>query len=59
MEATRRIRATWPAVRVVLVSSADPTSLPADLDSCGADRFVRKDEIGVDTLHRLVGPVGG
>lgn len=54
VEATRRIRAGWPAIRVVLVSSSDPDTLPPGLDSCGADRFVRKDEIGLDTLHDLL-----
>jgi two-component system, NarL family, invasion response regulator UvrY len=53
VEATRRILATHPATRVVLVSSADAADLPAGLTTCGATRYLRKDEIGVGTLAEL------
>ena len=53
IEATRRILADRPATRVVLVSSSDADNLPATLTMCGAERFVRKDDIGVATLEDL------
>jgi two-component system, NarL family, invasion response regulator UvrY len=53
IEATRRIRADYPSTRVVLVSSSDLANLPAGVVSCGADRFVRKDLMGVDTFEEL------
>ena len=59
-EATRQILAAHPRVRVVLVSTYDPVDLPSDVDTCGAVGFVRKDEIGPETLATLLGesPLG-
>jgi two-component system, NarL family, invasion response regulator UvrY len=56
IEATRRILAGRPATRVVLVSSADATDLPAGLTTCGAERFIRKDAIDVATFKDLRSP---
>jgi hypothetical protein len=38
---------------VVLVSVTDRASLPADIDTCGAEGFFRKDEIDVATFESL------
>jgi DNA-binding NarL/FixJ family response regulator len=53
VEAARRILATLPATRVVLVSSSDLKALPNAVMSCGAERFLRKDELGAATLAEL------
>jgi len=53
-EATRQILAVHPGVRVVLVSTYDPVDLPSEVATCGAVGFVRKDEIGPDTLATLL-----
>jgi DNA-binding NarL/FixJ family response regulator len=52
-EATRRIRADHPATRVVLVSVTDPAELAPDIDTCGAERFIKKDQIDPGTLEQL------
>ena len=53
IEATRRIRTDHPSTRVVLVSSSDLANLPPAVGTCGAERFVRKDLMGVDTFEQL------
>jgi DNA-binding NarL/FixJ family response regulator len=55
-EATRRIRASHPATRVVLVSVTDRTDLTADIDTCGAEGFVKKDQIDAGMFERLRQP---
>jgi DNA-binding NarL/FixJ family response regulator len=55
-EATRRIRADHPAMRVVLVSVTDRADLRPDVDTCGAERFVKKDQIDAGTFERLRRP---
>jgi two-component system invasion response regulator UvrY len=52
-EATRRIRADHPATRVVLVSVTDRADLIPDVDTCGAERFVKKDQIDADMFEGL------
>ena len=49
-EATRRILAERPATRIILMSTYEPADLPADLDKCGAERFLRKQDIDAATL---------
>ena len=49
-EATRRILAQRPATRIILMSTYEPADLPADLDDCGAERFLRKQDIDVGAL---------
>ncbi len=55
-EATRRIRADHPGTRVVLVSVTDRADLPPDIDTCGAERFVKKDQIDAGTFRLLQQP---
>jgi DNA-binding NarL/FixJ family response regulator len=50
IEATRRICASSPEVRVVLLSTYAADDLPADALSCGAVAYVRKEDL---TLRRL------
>jgi DNA-binding NarL/FixJ family response regulator len=52
-EATRRIRADHPATRVVLVSVTERAHLPADVESCGAEQVLQKDELDAGTLESL------
>jgi two-component system invasion response regulator UvrY len=52
-EATRRIRASRPGTRVVLVSITERDSLPPDIDTCGAELFLRKDDLDVGTFESL------
>jgi DNA-binding NarL/FixJ family response regulator len=52
-EATRRIRTHHPATRVVLVSVTDRADLTPDIDTCGAERFVKKDQIDADMFELL------
>jgi two-component system, NarL family, invasion response regulator UvrY len=50
-EATRRILAERPGTRIILMSTYEPADLPADLDNCGAERFLRKQDIDIATLR--------
>jgi DNA-binding NarL/FixJ family response regulator len=52
-EATRRILASHPATRVVLVSVTDRADLAPDIDTCGAERFVKKDQIDAGMFELL------
>jgi DNA-binding NarL/FixJ family response regulator len=54
-EATRRIRADHPATRVVLVSVTDRADLSPDIDTCGAERFLKKEQIDADVFEWLRG----
>ena len=49
-EATRRILAERPGTRIILMSTYEPGDLPADLDQCGAERFLRKQDIDAAEL---------
>jgi DNA-binding NarL/FixJ family response regulator len=54
-EATRRIRSDHPATRVVLVSVTDRADLTPDIDTCGAERFVKKDQMDAGMFELLRG----
>ena len=50
IEATRRIVDAHPSVRVVLLSTYDVDSLPADAATSGAVAYVHKEQFGPDVL---------
>jgi DNA-binding NarL/FixJ family response regulator len=50
IEATRRIRAELPDTVVVLLSTYTRDDLPADAASCGAARYVHKEDISPAVL---------
>lgn len=52
IEATRRIVDAHPSVRVVLLSTYDVDSLPADAKTSGAVAYVHKEQFGPDVLTR-------
>ena len=45
IEATRRITAARPDVRVVLMSTYAADDLPADASNCGAAAYIRKEDL--------------
>jgi len=49
-EATRQILAERPNTRIILMSTYAPADLPGDLDQCGAERFLRKQDIDAEAL---------
>ena len=51
IEATRRITAEHPGVRVILVSTYDEEDLPADARTCGAIAYVHKELFDPDVLQ--------
>jgi DNA-binding NarL/FixJ family response regulator len=53
IEATRRITADHPEVRVILLSTYDEDDLPADARSSGALGYVHKEQFGPDVLVRM------
>jgi DNA-binding NarL/FixJ family response regulator len=53
IEATRRITSARPDTVVVLLSSYDADSLPADAASCGALRYVRKEDLSPPMLREV------
>ncbi len=53
VEATRRILAEQPDVVVVLLSTYDERSLPADAATCGAARYVHKEDFGPAVLRGI------
>ncbi len=54
-EATRRILADQPDIRVVLISTSDAADLPAGLRTCGAAAFVRKQDLDEASLLAAAG----
>lgn len=54
IEATRRIVAAAPAVRVVLVSTYAQEDLPADALNSGARGYLRKEHMSPRALHDAV-----
>lgn len=48
-EATRQILAESPGIRVILLSTYEAGDLP-DLEHCGADRFLRKQDLDAKAL---------
>ena len=53
IEATRRILAEQPHVVVILLSTYDERSLPADAATCGAARYVHKEDFGPAVLREI------
>jgi DNA-binding NarL/FixJ family response regulator len=51
IEATRRIVAALPDAVVVLLSTYDAASLPADAADCGAVRYVNKEDFSPKVLR--------
>ena len=54
IEATRRIVAAFPSVRVVLLSTYQADDLPADALSCGAVAYVRKEDLSPKVLRGVL-----
>jgi two-component system, NarL family, invasion response regulator UvrY len=54
IEATRRLVAARPGIRVVLVSTYAETDLPADARDCGAAGYLRKDDLTPAALRALL-----
>lgn len=55
VEATRQILAADPSVRVVLLSTYRESDLPADALSCGARRYVHKEDFEPGVLLDVLG----
>jgi DNA-binding NarL/FixJ family response regulator len=53
IEATRRITAANPATVVVLLSTYDADSVPADAATCGAARYVHKEDLSPAVLREV------
>jgi two-component system, NarL family, invasion response regulator UvrY len=51
IEATRQITAAHPGIVVMLLSTYQEADLPADARSCGAARYVHKEQFGPDALR--------
>jgi DNA-binding NarL/FixJ family response regulator len=54
IEATRRITATLPQARVVLLSTYAADDLPADALSCGAVAYVHKEDLTPRRLREVL-----
>ncbi|HSP02174.1 MAG TPA: response regulator transcription factor [Acidimicrobiales bacterium] len=55
IEATRRILADAPSVRVILLSTYRESDLPADALACGARRYVHKEDLEPGVLLDVAG----
>jgi DNA-binding NarL/FixJ family response regulator len=53
IETARRLRAAHPGAVVVLVTTEEPLSLPAEVGFCGAADLVRKQDFRPSLLRRL------
>ncbi|MBO3746838.1 response regulator transcription factor [Streptosporangiaceae bacterium NEAU-GS5] len=53
IEATRRILATAPETKVVLLSTYAAEDLPPDARDCGAIAYIRKDDLTAARLRAL------
>jgi DNA-binding NarL/FixJ family response regulator len=51
LEATRRILARHPSTAVVLLSTYSDKDLPPEARTCGAVRYVHKEDFGPDVLY--------
>ena len=58
IEATRRILDEQPDTVVILLSTYDERSLPADAATCGAVRYVHKEDFGPAVLREIWDEVG-
>ena len=54
IEATRRITAARPDVRVVLLSTYAADDLPADATNCGAAAYIRKEDLTPRRLREVL-----
>ena len=52
IEATRRIHAERPDLMILLMSTYDPSELPADITECGAVGYLHKELLEPMTLAR-------
>ena len=53
IEATRRITTARPETVVILLSTYDADSLPGDAASCGAARYVHKEDLSPVVLREV------
>ncbi len=53
IEATRRIRAAHPDLKVLLMSTYDVADLPPGAADCGAAAYLHKENLSPDLLTRL------
>ena len=53
IETSRKLSAGHPEIVVVLISTADPSELPAAARSCGAVEVLRKQDLGPRTIRRI------
>lgn len=53
IEATRQLLADRPATAVILLSTYDADSLPADADDSGAVRYIHKEDFSPDVLREV------
>ncbi len=53
IEATRQIIGSAPDVVVILLSTYDQASLPGDAATCGATRYVHKEDFGPALLREV------
>ena len=58
IEATRRILDAHPDTVVILLSTYDERSLPADAATCGAARYVHKEDFGPAVLREVWDAIG-
>ena len=59
IEASRKLSASHPEIVVVLISTADPSELPAAAGSCGAADLLRKQDLGPGAIRRIWAEHGG
>jgi two-component system invasion response regulator UvrY len=53
IESTRRLTATFPDVRIILLSTYTADDLPADARDCGAVDYVNKEDFGPQVLKAV------
>jgi two-component system, NarL family, nitrate/nitrite response regulator NarL len=53
IELTQRIKRAHPKLVVALISMEEPTDLPAELSTSGAEAFMSKQEFGPSALENL------
>jgi DNA-binding NarL/FixJ family response regulator len=54
LHATKKIRRTFPQVRVLIVSSVDRSELREAWRACGADGFVSKQRLSLDLNSEII-----
>ena len=53
IDASRKLSASHPEMVIVLISTADPSELPAAVRSCGAADLLRKQDLGPGAIRRI------